>query len=334
MSVRLAIIGAGVMGADHARIVAESVPGATLSVVCDQDAATARRVADACGAADAVTDGLAAVRRGDVDAVIIASPDPTHVPLSKLCIQLGKPALCEKPLSQSSAECIDVMQAEMAAGSKLVQVGFMRRYDRPYQDMRTAIGAAALGRILMMHNFHRNVATPYAAFTGAMAITNSAPHEFDIVRHVMGTEFTRISAWQPKRTDDVVAPVVMVLETADDQLVTVEVNNNAAYGYDVRAELIGEAGSMSMSPPAPTRTDRDFASASSYHPDWRAPYEDAYRRQNTAFVRFAAGGAFPETAATCWDGYCAARIAEAGVEALAAGGAVAIDMIDRPDFYR
>jgi len=334
MSVRVAVIGAGVMGADHARILAEAVPGATLQVVCDQDADTARRVAERCGAADAATDAVAVVRRGDVEAVVIASPDPTHMPLSKLCIELGKPVLCEKPLSQSSAECIEVMQAEMAAGRKLVQVGFMRRYDQPYLDMRAAVGTAALGRILMMHNFHRNVATPYAAFTGAMAITNSAPHEFDIVRHVLGTEFTRISAWQPKRTDDVVAPVVMVLETGDDQLVTVEVNNNAAYGYDVRAELIGESGSMSMSPPVHTRVDRDFTSASSYHPDWRAPYEDAYRRQNIAFVRFAAGGPFPEGAATCWDGYCAARIAEAGVEALAAGSGVAIGMIDRPDFYR
>jgi myo-inositol 2-dehydrogenase/D-chiro-inositol 1-dehydrogenase len=333
MSVRVAVIGAGVMGADHARLLAEAVPGATLQVICDQNGDTARQVADTCGAADIGADGMAVVRRDDVDAVIIASPDPTHMPLSKLCIELGKPALCEKPLSQSSAECIEVMQAEMAAGRRWVQVGFMRRYDQPYAEMRDAIGAAALGRILMMHNFHRNVATPYAAFTGAMAITNSAPHEFDIVRHVLGTEFTRISAWQPKRTDDVVAPVVMVLETADDQLVTVEVNNNAAYGYDVRAELIGESGSMTMSPPVHTRLDRDFTSASRYHPDWRAPYEDAYRRQNIDFIRFAAGGPFPAPAASCWDGYCASRIAEAGVEALASGDGVMIDMIDQPDFY-
>ena len=50
----------------------------------------------------------------------------------------------------------------------------------------------------MMHNFHRNVETPNADFTGAMAITNSAPHEFDVVRHVLGTEYASISAYQPK----------------------------------------------------------------------------------------------------------------------------------------
>ena len=51
----------------------------------------------------------------------------------------------------------------------------------------------------MMHNFHRNVETPAADFTGAMAITNSAPHEFDVVRYVLGTEYATISAFQPKR---------------------------------------------------------------------------------------------------------------------------------------
>ena len=51
------------------------------------------------------------------------------------------------------------------------------------------------------------------------------------------------------------APVVMVLETVDGQLVNIEINNNAAYGYDVRAELIGEKGSVAMNNVAYTRLD-------------------------------------------------------------------------------
>ena len=94
--------------------------------------------------------------------------------------------------------------------------------------MSAALKEGVLGRALMMHNFHRNVETPAADFTGAMAITNSAPHEFDVVRHVLGTEYTSITAHQPKRSDARVAPVVMVLETVDGQLVTIEINNNAA----------------------------------------------------------------------------------------------------------
>ena len=107
-------------------------------------------------------------------------------------------------------------------------LGFMRRYDQSYVEMSAALKEGVLGRALMMHNFHRNVETPAADFTGAMSITNSAPHEFDVVRHVLGTEYTRITAHQPKRSDARVAPVVMVLETTDGKLVTIEINNNAA----------------------------------------------------------------------------------------------------------
>ena len=137
-----------------------------------------------------------------------------------------------------------MIEAEVAAGRRYVQLGFMRRFDESYTQMKAALDAGALGRALMMHNFHRNVETPAADFTGAMAISNSAPHEFDVARFVLGTEFVAISAFQPRRSDARVAPVLMVLEFADGQLVSIEINNNAAYGYDVRGELVGEKGSV------------------------------------------------------------------------------------------
>ena len=338
MTIRLAIIGAGLMGADHARIFAEELPGVALQVICDAAPDRARAVADANGAAHTATDPEGTIGRTDVDAVVIASPDFTHAPLSRRCIAAGKPVLCEKPLSQSSADCLVVMADEQkrgkAAGRRFVQVGFMRRFDRSYAEMKRALDEGRLGRALMMHNFHRNVSTPAAGFTAAMAITNSAPHEFDVVRHVLGAEYAAISATQPKRSDALVAPVVMVLETTDGQVVTVEINNNAAYGYDVRAELVGERASVAMTPVAYTRTDSGLSGGTAYDADWRGRYADAYRRQNRAFVRFAETGAFPDGAASAWDGYAAAMVAEAGVKALAEGRRVPVTMIARPEVYR
>lgn len=330
---RLAIIGAGLMGEDHASIVARDLPGATLQVICDMNADRARAVATTFGAKDATSDPEAVIARKDVDAVIVASPDFTHAPLSMACIAAGKPVLCEKPLSQSSGECIAVMQAEQAAGRQFVMLGFMRRYDQSYVEMRAALADGTLGRALMMHNFHRNVETPAADFTGAMAITNSAPHEFDIVRHVLNTEFTSITAQQPRRSDSRVAPVVMVLETRDGQLVTIEVNNNAAYGYDVRAELVGEAGSVAMNAVAYTRTERKLASSTRYDADWRGRYHEAYVRQNRDFLRFVESGTFPAIASCSWDGYAAAVVAEAGAKALTTGQKQPISMMERPAFY-
>lgn len=332
MTVRIAVIGAGLMGADHAKIVAEDLPGAALQVVCDMDGARAARVAQAWGA-EAATDPEAVIARADVDAVIVASPDFTHAPLSLACIRAGKRVLCEKPLSQSSAECLGVMQAEEAAGARFVQLGFMRRFDQAYVEMKAALDQGRLGRALMMHNFHRNVATPAADFTGAMAITNSAPHEFDVVRHVLGSEYTAISAFQPRRSDALVAPVVMVLETEAGQLVNIEINNNAAYGYDVRAELVGEAGSVAMNHVAYTRQDHALATSAAYEADWRGRYAEAYRRQNRAFLKFVTTGEFPAIGSSAWDGYAAAVVAEAGAKALASGQRQPVTMIAKPEFY-
>lgn len=333
MSIRIGVIGAGLMGEDHAKLVTEDLSGATLQVVCDMDSARARTVADRFGAADVTNDAHSVIARDDVDAVIVASPDFTHAPLSLACIKARKPVLCEKPLSQSSEECRQVIDAEIDAGQQFVMLGFMRRFDQSYVELRDAVASGKLGRALMMHNFHRNVETPAADFTGAMAITNSAPHEFDVVRHVLGTEYASISAFQPRRSDDLVAPVVMVLRTVDDQLVTIEVNNNAGYGYDVRAELVGQSGSAAINPVAYTRTDMKLAAATRYDADWRARYHEAYVRQNRAFLRFVQTGIFPRIASSCWDGYAAAIVAEAGVKALSSGQEQPVTMIPQPVFY-
>jgi len=333
MSVRLAVIGAGTMGADHARIVAEELPNAGLQVICDPDASRARAVAEQYGAKDVTDNPETTISREDVDAVIVASPDSTHSPLSLACINAGKRVLCEKPLSQSSDECIKVINAERASGEHFIQLGFMRRYDQSYAQMKRALDNGQLGRALMVHNFHRNVITPAADFTGAMAITNSATHEFDIVRYLLGSECKSISAFQPRRSDSRVAPVVMVLETKDEQLITVEINNNAAYGYDVRTELVGETGSMTSNPVTYTRTDSELGNHASYDSDWRERYFDAYRQQNRAFIRFIESGKLAESAADCWDGYCAAVTGEAGIVALESGKKQAINLIEQPEFY-
>ena len=333
MNIRIAVIGAGIMGADHASIIANDLPGATLQVVCDPSIERATAVADATGAVHVVADPMAAVTRADVDAVIIASPDSTHASLTLACIAAGKPVLCEKPLSQSSTECLAVMDAEIATGLRWIQLGFMRRFDQSYAEMKAALTDGSLGRALMMHNFHRNVETPAADFVASMAITNSAPHEFDVARYVLNANYTAISAFQPKRSDALVAPVFMVLETTDGQLVNIEINNNAAYGYDVRGELVGEKGSISMAAPLYSRRDATLTQTTPYATDWRLRYAEAYRRQNRAFLRFVRSGEFSPIASNAWDGYAAAIVAEAGVRALHEGRRVPVAMTAKPAFY-
>ncbi|MGI9417770.1 MAG: Gfo/Idh/MocA family oxidoreductase [Geminicoccaceae bacterium] len=333
MSTGLAIIGAGVMGTDHARIVAEDLSDANLQVICDADEARAKDVADRFGAFDVATDPAAVITRSDVDAVLIASPDDTHAPLTLHAIAAGKPVLCEKPLSPSTQDCRKVIDAEIAAKRQFVQVGFMRRFDPAYTEMKAALASGTLGRAVMMHNFHRNVESPGPWFTGDMAITNSAPHEFDIARFMLGADYRTITAAQPTRADDLVAPVCMMLETREGQLVTIEINNNAGYGYDVRGELVGERGSVFLNTPIWSRINTDLAATERYAADWRPRFAEAYRLQNKAFLRFVETDAPSAIAANAWDGYCAAVIAEKGVAALAAGARVDVEKPATPDLY-
>jgi myo-inositol 2-dehydrogenase/D-chiro-inositol 1-dehydrogenase len=334
MAIRVGVIGAGIMGADHARIIAGDIPGAVLAAVCDADAARARKVAAETGAAETFTDPNALIASPRIDAVLIASPDATHAPLAIACIEAGKPVLCEKPLAPKVAECLQVLAAEQKAGKRLVQVGFMRRFDPSYTEMKATLAGGGIGRALMLHNFHRNVDAP-AGFTADMAITNSAPHEFDVARFVLDADYAAISAFAPAGgVRGGVGPVFMVLETTARQLVNIEVNNNAAYGYDVRGELVAEQGSVFLNAPIHTRVNASLQSAERYPADWRPRFAEAYRLQNKAWIRAIASSTPSSVGANAWDGTCAAIVAEAGVKALAEGRRVKIEMSEKPALYR
>lgn len=335
MTIRIAVIGTGIMGTDHARIVSGDLPGATLQVVCDANAARARQVADTYGAMDISTDGFAAIARADVDAVMIASPDETHASLCLAAMQAGKPVLCEKPLAPTPAECLKLIEVEVKRGRRLLQLGFMRRFDPSYTEMKAALSSGLLGNALMMHNFHRNVSAP-ANFTGQMAITNSAPHEYDVARFMLDCEYASVSVFQPKGVDatQTGAPVFMVLETTAGQLVNIEINNNAAYGYDVRGELIGEQGSVFLNAPIHTRMNVGLQAYERYDADWRQRFAEAYRLQNKAWLHFVKTGEMSLIAANAWDGYCASVVAQAGVRSLNEGRKIAIELAEKPPLYQ
>ncbi len=332
MTIRIGLIGAGIMGTDHAKILSRQIPGAVLQYVCDADAARAKSVADETGAVNTASDPLAVINAKDVDAILIASPDQTHAPLTLAALAARKPVLCEKPLSPDSNECLDVIEAEVKLGKRLAQIGFMRRFDPAYVEMKSALESGLIGPALMMHNFHRNVSAP-ANFTGQMAISNSAPHEFDIARFVLGADYKSISVFRPdfRDTGKVGAPVFMVLKTEAGQLVNIEINNNAAYGYDVRGELVGEQGSVFLRSPVNSEVHAALKQTTTYPEDWRPRFAEAYRLQNMAWLKSIETGI--PAGASAWDGYCATLVAEAGVASLAKGSAVIIEQAAKPDLY-
>lgn len=330
MTIRFGLIGCGIMGADHARILRSDVSGAELVAVQDKDQARAEQVA--VGRCKVFTDAGQLIADPTVDAVVIASPDATHAPLTLQAIARGKPVLCEKPMASSLDEARAVVAAEVAAGRPLVQIGFMRRFDPGYRAMRVAVANGTLGIPLFLHCIHRNAVGPDYV-TSDLVLANSCVHEIDISRYVLGEDHARVRVIRARSSRKAPnrQPLMMVLETESGVVVSVEAFLDAQYGYDVQGELVCEEGTLSLDPHPPVRRRLGGTDGHGVESDWVGRFADAYRCQLRDFVAALNGGRFLGSSA--WDGYVASLTAEAALRALKSGETVAIEGTDRPAFY-
>lgn len=323
MSLGVGVIGTGVMGAEHARLLREVTSGAHLAAVCDADESRAHAAAK--GAA-VFSDALALITSDKVEAVIVASPDATHAGYALACLAAGKPVLCEKPIAATAAEGLRIVEAEVALGRRLVTVGFMRRFDPGYVEMQAARLAGTVGTPVLLHNIHRNVSAP-DWFTGAMAVTNALVHEIDISRWLLGSEMVTAQVTSAPGGD----PMLVTMQTDKGEVVSTEVFMNAAYGYHVQAQLVGRSGTIEMT--APTRTVVNHAASHSFSfpPNWVPRFAEAYRLQMQAWVDRQRDSR--SVGASAWDGFVTTSIAEQIVGVLASGDRLLLTSYTRPALY-
>jgi myo-inositol 2-dehydrogenase/D-chiro-inositol 1-dehydrogenase len=166
-----------------------------------------------------------------------------------------------------------------------------------------------------------------------MAISNSAVHEIDISRWLLGEEFSTIQVFQPATSapDATVSPVFLVIRTEKGKLISIENNNNGGYGYDVQGELACEKGSIALATPIDTSVNLELTRRTDFAPDWRQRFRAAYARQLQAWVDAIA--AETVTGASAWDGYAASAVGEAGLVSLAEGRAARVELRPRPVLY-
>lgn len=323
MTVRVGVVGVGVMGADHARKLARVVSGAELVAVSDFDPGVAGAVAAELGAR-VCRDGIALIDDADVDAVVVATRDDTHAGLVLAALRAGKPVMCEKPLAPTVDECHEVVAAQTALVREvdLVTVGFMRRFDPPYTALRDRVRGGELGAPLVAHCVSRTVHT-YPGGDSASSITQSAIHELDIVPWLLDSPIVEVS-WQHGRSSvnagERQDPQLYLMRTASDVLVTVELFLNARYGYDTRCEVVMEAGVAALTLPTHVVTDAERRRAVDYPADWIPRYGDAYRIELQEWIDSITQRR-PATLATVEDGLRAALVADALVESMRRDGA-------------
>lgn len=323
MTLSVGIIGLGVMGAEHLRLLREETGGARVVAVCDADEARAQSLA---GDAQVFSDPLALITEGGVEAVVIASPDATHAGLALACIAAGKPALCEKPLAATASEALSIVDAEVASGRRLLQIGYMRRFDPAYAEMQTVLRSGGIGKPVLLHNIHRNAAAP-DWFTGPMAVTNSFVHEVDISRWLLGSELVSAIVHAGPDGD----PLMITMETDNGEIISTEVFMNANYGYHVHAQMVGREGTVEMAAPTVTLTNRARQHGHGFPANWVPRFADAYRIQMRAWVDAVVSGV--PTGASAWDGYVATAVAEKVVTALQTGVKAQLFLGSRPALY-
>ncbi|MEW2437053.1 Gfo/Idh/MocA family protein [Streptomyces caniferus] len=331
----VAVIGTGRMGADHVRRIDEVISGARVAAVVDIDADRIKRLADGIAGCTPYTDPAAAMDDPAVDAVLIASPGPAHEAALLDAFARDLPVLCEKPLTPDAASALRVLEAEQALGHRRVQVGFMRRYDADYRSLKSLLEQGTYGRPLMLHNKHRNADTP-PGFTNAMMINDSVVHEIDVTRWLLEEEITAVRVLRPAPTgnapEGLSDPQLILFETAGGQVVDTELFVNCGFGYQVSCEAVCEGGTARIGDDHGVFSNAAGRWGGAVPPGFVERFEEAYDRQVQRWVNATRRGEIEGP--SCWDGYAAAAVCEAGVRAQTTGERVTVELIERPALYR
>ncbi len=333
MSVRVGVIGTGGIGSDHVRRLRRILSGVVVAAVSDPD--TERAVESIAGleGAGVVDDGLELINRSDVDAVLIASPGFTHADFVNACLVVGKPVFCEKPLAITAEDAWRVVQAEVAVGHRLVQVGFMRRYDASYQALKATLESGVIGESLIVHAAHRNPEVP-DTWTTELTIKDSSVHDADIVRYLTGEEIVASTVVRPRassRISGVQDPLIIMFETTSGIIIDVELSVNIAYGYDIRAEVIGERGTAALGDGGLVTIKSGAMRLTDIPADWRQRFNLAYDRELQEWIDATQRGL--ATGPSSWDGFVATTVAEASMRSYLEGGRAVVTLPTKPGIY-
>jgi myo-inositol 2-dehydrogenase/D-chiro-inositol 1-dehydrogenase len=335
VTLNVGVIGVGMIGQDHIRRLTQVLSGARVAAVTDVDLDRAKSIASGLPGAQAHQTGQDLIHDDAVDAVVVCSWGPTHEEYVLACIEAGKQVFCEKPLATTEAACERIVDAEVAAGRRLVMVGFMRRYDAGYRAMKDVVLGGDIGAPLMMYSSHRNPDVP-PSVTSEGVVVDTCVHDIDISRWLLDSEVVSTQVLKPRRTsraaEQLQDPLVLLLEMTNGVLVSVEAAVNCAYGYDIRGEILGETGTVELAETNSVVVKRQGHFGGRVPTDWRERFIRAYDAEFQEWINAVTAGT--STGPSSWDGYAATVVCDAGVKALQEGGRVEVSMRAQPDLYK
>ena len=330
---RIGLIGTGAIGRTHIERINGRLRGGRVVACSDVNTAFGREVAGRYGC-EFFEDGEALAASDGVDAVIVATVDEYHEKYVLAAIRAGKYVFCEKPLAPKPEACRRIMEAEMAGGRKLLQVGFMRRYDAAYNQLKKAVHSGKYGLPLMVHCAHRVPSVP-DYYDTPMAVENSLIHEIDILRWLLGEDYAEVQVVFAKKTrysnEHLHSPQIMRLKTEAGIQIDVEAFICCRYAYDIKCEVCCEDGIVSLPDPSLVVERHAASCAHPLYEDWTDRFEEAYNVEIQAWLDASREGRVDGP--TAWDGYLGQVTAQAASQSRDTQTTVTIPRQEKPAFY-
>ena len=257
--VSAALVGAGRMAQTHVKAL-RAVPELELIAVCDPVPENAARLAQALGVAvktleETLTDP-------ELDAVIITAPTQAHAALIQRAAEAGKHIFVEKPLTATLAEAKDIVQVVQKTQVQC-QVGFQRRFDPAYVEAKRAITAGELGQLLSFRGVSRDPSPPRLEFlkTSGGLMLDLGIHDLDTMRFLVGEVAEVYAAGSVQKMPELAEyglfdSAVATIRFENGALGTLELGLHTVYGYEIRADILGERGRLQLEMTSPLNMTR------------------------------------------------------------------------------
>src|SRR6478609_8677055 len=251
-AVRVGLVGAGRIGTSHATLLARRVPGARLVAVADPRPEAAQALATSLGCR-AAGDADELFANPEIEAVVVTASSAAHADLVVAAATAGKAVFCEKPMGLTVQDVDRGIAAAGAAGVAL-QVGFNRRFSADFAAARQLVLDGLIGTPQLMRSLTRDPGLANPAGVPPWTIfLQTLIHDFDTLLWLNpGAEPIEVYA----TADALVAPdfkdrglldtAVVVITYDNGARAVAEASFSAAYGYDVRGEVFGSRGMVTV----------------------------------------------------------------------------------------
>lgn len=336
---RFGVIGCGYICHVHVNDIVNNLHGAKITAIYDVNKKSAEQVISEFKLGIQPSNSIdELIESPEVDAVLVFSKNDTHTEPILKSLAADKPVFTEKPLATTVEEAKQIVDAEVKKGKRLIQVGFMRRYDPYYQELKQTIDKGEIGTPLLGYCRHFAPAPPNDYYKTSDVINDTFVHEISVISWLFNDEYQSVQVQyaRPNSTNtasELQEPQVATLKLKNGAIINTYLNINSHYGYEVKCQVIGETGIAELPDMPSTRIHKDEKIYNSVPIESGGRFAKAFQLEFQDFIDHVSKGEEP-TGPSAWTGYMAAITCAKATESLQTNQVVDINFGEQPDIYK